>query len=542
VRRRREALGVLARPPLAVLILVAAALLACALAVPLRLSADAWAYAGYGALLAHGADPWSHAWRAADVAPFHDPLLDAALRAWDGSLPRDVYGPLFTAPCAGLVVALRGWGPGAVVSGLRALAALALLACIGLASRTRPRLARLLAFHPVVLWSAAEGHNDPIWLALVLAADLTRTPNRRSASEHRTTDRGHSGWKALAALIAAAAVKAVALVPLVGAIARRRGGRRLLAALAAAAALGLAYAPLAWSVISHGLDHGAGPPRVSLLHAAALATWSGSPIPLAIGAFLGLPAVAAVARALRGGDRTAGLALLGWLVLPGPEPWYALWLVPVVALAGPTPASRALLAASLTGVAGYVQDLAVGTALRDPALLGGTMLALYALPLLVALASPAGAPLDQAPSPAVVTAAPAPAAVTPAPAPTATTTPAPPATQPAPNPFGYIVVPSPGPTGQPQFLEIAANDKVLHPGQLAILRVTTTTDVTSVVANALGSDLALPQAAPGVFGGQEQLPGWIPFWYLGKNYTVTFTARTSDGRAATTTLPIRLQR
>jgi hypothetical protein len=512
---------VLARLP--VRALIAALLLACALAVPVRLSADVWAYAGYGALLAHGADPWSHAWRASDVAPFHDPLLDAALRAWDGSLPRDVYGPLFTVPCAALVAALRGWGPGAVVLALRGLAALALLACIALAGRTRPRLAALLAWHPVVLWSAAEGHNDPFWLALVLAADRAR-----------------GGWGRVALLAAAAAVKAVAVVPLVSALAQLRGRPRLVASLAAGAALALAYAPLAWSVVAHGLDRGDGPPRVSLVHAPALAAWSGSPLPLAVGAALGLLALAALARALRGGDRTAGLALLGWLALPGPAPWYALWLVPVVALAGPTPASRALLAASLSGAVGYVQDLAGGTALRDPALLGGTMLALYALPLLVALVSPAPAPTPQAP--AVVTPAPAPAATTPAPAPTAGTTPVPPAASPAPNPFGYVVVPSPGPSGQPQFLEIAANDKVLHPGQLAILRVTVSSDVTSVTANALGSDLVLPQAAPGVFGGQQQLPGWIPFWYLGRNYTVQFTARTADGRVATASLPIRLQR
>ncbi len=336
-------------------------------------------------------------------------------------------------------------------------------------------------------------------------------------------------------LTAAAAVKAVALVPLAAALGRLRGRRRLSAAVLAGAALVVAYAPLGWSVLTHGLDHGNGPPRVSLLHAPALAAWSGSPVPLVVAAGLGLLALAALARALRGGDRAAGLALLGWLVLPGPEPWYALWLVPVVALAGPTPASRALLAASLTGAAGYVQDLAGGTALHDPALLGGTMLALYALPLLLALASPAPAPAAQAPPPA-------PAAVTPAPMPASTTTPTPPSPPPAPNPFGYVVVPSPGPAGQPRFLEIAANDRVLHPGQLAILRVTVSTDVTSVVANALGSDLTLPQAGPGVFGGQEQLPGWIPFWYLGRDYTVTFTARTADGRVATTSLPVRLQR
>ena len=343
-------------------------------------------------------------------------------------------------------------------------------------------------------------------------------------------------------------------MPLIRALARLRGRRRPGAALAAVAVLVLAYAPLLWSVVAHGLDRGDGPPRVSLLHAPALAAWSGSPLPLAVGAALGLLGLAAAGRALRAGDRTAGLALLGWLALPGPEPWYALWLVPVVALAGPTPASRALLAASFTGALGYVQDLAGGTALRDPALLGGLMLALYALPLLVALTSPAlgaAAPVPaatppartaQVPAPTPGAPAPAPTAATPAPAPTATTTPVPPAPAAAPDPFSYKVVPSPGPSGQPQFLEIAASDKVLHPGRLAILRVTVSPDVVSVVANALGSDLTLPQAAPGVFGGQEQLPGWIPFWYLNRNYTVTFTARTADGRVATTSLPVRLER
>src|SRR6202011_1526721 len=173
VRRRREALAVRVR------LAVAALALGCALAVPRILSADVWAYAAYGALLAHGADPWAHAYTTADIAQFHDPLLDTALRAWDGSLPRDVYGPLFTGPTAVAVVAARPLGPSATVFALRLLAALALLACIALAARTRPRLASMLAFHPVVLWSAAEGHNDVFWLALVLLADRARgVPSR----------------------------------------------------------------------------------------------------------------------------------------------------------------------------------------------------------------------------------------------------------------------------------------------------------------------------------------------------------------------------
>jgi len=57
VRNLREALGVsfrLAGTPAR--LAFAAVALGCALAVPRILSADAWAYAAYGALLAHGAD------------------------------------------------------------------------------------------------------------------------------------------------------------------------------------------------------------------------------------------------------------------------------------------------------------------------------------------------------------------------------------------------------------------------------------------------------------------------------------------------------
>jgi hypothetical protein len=507
---------------------VAALALACALAVPLRLSADAWAYAAYGALLGQGADPWSHAYRAADVVRFADPLLDTALRAWDGSLPRDVYGPLFTAACALVVAALRPLGPDGTVFALRLLAAAGLLACIALAARRRPRLAALLAFHPVVLWSAAEGHNDVFWLALALGAER------------------FSGMPArLSMLVAAAAVKVVAIVPLVAALVRIPARRRPVVTAVALGALGFAYAPLIWSVVAHGLDHGTGPPRVSLVHAAALAAWSHSLVPLVVGAVLAAGALAAVVRAVRMRDLPAGAALAAWLILPSPEPWYAIWLVPVVALAGRTPASRALLAASFTGLAGYVQDTVPGTALAHPALLGGTMLALYAIPLLVALAQPAPQPQPNAPPPTP------PPVVSPAPQPTATTTPIPPTPVPSavpqpsgtPNPFGYIVVPPlPVAGNAPRISEIAANDRVLHKGGMLLVRITTSLDVTRVVLRGMGHEIAVPQISPGVFSGQEQLPSGIPFFMLNRTYQIEVLATTGDGRSTSFTVPVRLER
>ena len=509
---------------------VAACALVCALAVPLRLSADVWAYAAYGALLTHGADPWAHAYRAADLARFADPLLDAAVRAWNGSLPRDVYGPLFTLPAAVVVWATRPFGPPSAIFSLRCAAAVALLGCIVLASRTRPRLAPLLAFHPVVLWSAAEGHNDVFWLALVLLADRAR-----------------GGRARLTALTAAAAVKAIALVPLVGALLALPRRRRASVVALAGAALAIAYLPLFWSVVAHGLDHPNGPPRISLLHAGSLAAWSGSAWPLAIGLLLGAAGIVATIRAQLGGDRTAGLTLLGWLALPSPEPWYALWLLPIVAIAGRTPASLALAAASFTGLAAYVQDAVPGTALRHPALLGGIMLALYAIPLLVALTSPAPSPLPSGapPSPPPLSSPAASPAPTPSggPTPTPTPTPAPPGpvASPAPNPYAFVVAPPPpAAASSPRILEIALNDRILHEGKMLLVRVTTSPDVSTVVARTLGHEIAVPLSTPGLFAGQQQVPTGIPFFLLNRDFQVEFVATTTDGRVASYTIPIRL--
>lgn len=502
---------------------MAALALAGGIAIPLRLSADAWAYAAYGALIGHGIDPWSHAFTAAGVARLGDPLLDAALRAWDGSLPRDVYGPLFTLPVAAVVALTRPLSPLGTVTVLRALASGALLACIALAQRPHPRMMRLLALHPVVLWSAAEGHNDAIWLALVLAAGRFQSLPLRCSL-----------------LVAASAVKAVAIVALGADLLRTRSRGRALALAGATLALALAYAPLLRSLAEHGLDHGPGPPRISLLTAPALAAWAGSSVPLWCAAACALLAVAALARAWRARDLPSGLALAAWLILPGPEPWYATWLVVVVALSGPTPAARALLAASFTGLALYVQDAVPATALRDPALLGGTMLAVYVLPLIVALLAAPPSPEPQPlPPPATPISTPSPA-----PSPAATTTPIPPSPAPSGSPsmFNYVVDPTPGPTSAPRIVEIAINDRVLHMGGMLLLKVTTSNDVTSVKARTMGREIAVPQGAPGYFAGQEQLPTGIPFFLLNRTYQIEFVATTADGRTASFTLPLRLER
>ena len=167
------------------------------------------------------------------------------------------------------------------------------------------------------------------------------------------------------------------------------------------------------------------------------------------------------------------------------------------------------------------------------------MLALYALPLIVALFQPA-------PSPQPMPTPPGPPAATSAPTPVATTTPAPPTPSPqasvTPNPFSYVVDPTPGPSGAPQIIEISLNDRVLHMGGMMLVKVTTSSDVTAVVARSMGRQIAIPQGAPGYFAGQQQLPGSIPFFLLNRTYQIEFVATTADGRSTIYALPMRLER
>jgi hypothetical protein len=208
-----------------------------------------------------------------------------------------------------------------------------------------------------------------------------------------------------------------------------------------------------------------------------------------------------------------------------------------------------------------------------------TMLATLVLALLVAPVQPTVAPSPTPPplvSPAPLTttippatatspAAPAPTAIpsaeaspaptptpAPTPAPTPTPTPAPspappqptpppaPTPTPTPNPYGFITTPTPAPSGSPQILEIALNDRVLHKGGPLMLRVTTSQDVTAVVMRALGHELGVAKTGPGVFSGDTVLPTGIPFFLLGRTYTVQFIATTADGRNTSASVAVRL--
>jgi hypothetical protein len=45
-----------------------------------------------------------------------------------------------------------------------------------------------------------------------------------------------------------------------------------------------------------------------------------------------------------------------------------------------------------------------------------------------------------------------------------------------------------------------------------------------------------------VFSGQETLPTGIPFFMLNRTYQIEIVASTADGRSASFTVPVRLER
>lgn len=88
---------------------------------------------------------------------------------------------------------------------------------------------------------------------------------------------------------------------------------------------------------------------------------------------------------------------------------------------------------------------------------------------------------------------------------------------------------------------MALNDRVLHAGGMLQVRVTTSPDVTTMVARTMGHEIAVPLYSLGVFAGQQQMPTGIPFFLLNRTYQVDFVATTADGRTSVASLPVRFE-
>ena len=105
-----------------------------------------------------------------------------------------------------------------------------------------------------------------------------------------------------------------------------------------------------------------------------------------------------------------------------------------------------------------------------------------------------------------------------------------------------MVDPPPPAPGQPGILKIELLDQTLHVGQPYSVRVYTTTDVTTLTVEAMGGNYGMQGAGPGLFASDGSLPGFIPFFMLGRSYTITVTAKTADGRSTSVPLTLRLDR
>jgi hypothetical protein len=326
-----------------------------ALIWPVVYSPDIWAYAAYGEQVLRHIDPYG----SPIVSSVRAPGLVGPLRAWSGSIPRDVYGPLFTLFCAAAAATRQ---PLLV---LRILFVLALLVCVRFWPTYDRRGAALFGAHPVVLWSVAEGHNDILAFAFIVLAWRTGPA------------------AGLALRVVAAATKAYAIVPLAIELSHRHRLRKRGFALAGVF-LAVCYLPVLVALPAFFAHGGAREQRFSAIGIAISASAPVGLRALAIALVVGLLAMCFVRRR----DGWAVRALAAWAVFPTIYPWYAVWLVAIVARTLPSPAWAALLGASFATLATYLPQVRYGAhiptaALLDTGFIGGLLLLQYAVPLLV---------------------------------------------------------------------------------------------------------------------------------------------------------------
>lgn len=335
---------------IATIVAVCVLSLGAAWLVPAIFSSDVYAYAAYGELARLGMNPYGHAHLAAG-----NPLLDAAIWQWSNPLPTCVYGPAFVALARGIVGAFSAFGMVAQLDALRVCASLALAACavLAYAAYSGDRLQRLAAaatigLNPVAIWCAAEGHNDAIALAVVLAGFALV---RRGA------------WGAGAAL---ATLSGLLKLPGAASAIVLAGNRRAATgALVGLAAVLAASYPLFDAVTHHLAPHGRYAPLASFqaivfapvtaivrdAGAASIVTFA---IALLAAGYLVYRGIGRLRN--RRAEGWIWIAMALWLLVPNPYPWYGLWLIAVAAVA---PRSREVIwaiALSLASLLRYVPD------------------------------------------------------------------------------------------------------------------------------------------------------------------------------------------
>ena len=311
---------------------ISAALLAVAVATPPTSSKDIWAHVMYGRIVSvHHASPYVHV--PADYPT--DPALARVAPAYRHT--PSVYGPAFTAASAVGTAAAgdSALGQRLFFQGLSALAVL--LALLLLARRgADPGTLAFIGINPAIVTVVSGGHNDLLVGVALLAGVLAALDGRNA--------------RAGLLLAIAVLVKVAALLPLAAVIAWiavRRGNRAAArAAAASGAAIVGAYvvaggtaalAPLRkastwhskaslWTFPTSWIERtllGVHPSQSHLLATAAVAAV------VVIGAIVVAPRLRDVDPAMAAGGAAFVYLLGAAYVLP----WYAAWVIPVVALA-----------------------------------------------------------------------------------------------------------------------------------------------------------------------------------------------------------------
>ena len=367
----------------------------CAASFPVIFSSDIYAYGWYGDLTLHGLSPYVHA----AVPPF-DALMRASVMQWGNPPPMSVYGPLFTWVSALTVHVAAPLGAVAQLDAFRVLASLSLMLCAALAFvatkgwelRRRLVLSAGIALNPVAIWSCAEGHNDALMLAVVLAGVIL--VRRRHLLSGACTI-------ALSVLVKASGIAAAVL--LLVDVATRRGPaalrRATLGGMLGLGAVTLLSIPFEHGVAGVLVPHAHYAPTFSpqwmAWQIAAQMLPAGAPA-MAIGCTLVVLGAGAVAlhglRLARAGDRSgyAVLALGAWLVFPNAYPWYGLWMLPLALIAIDSRAGLTLLALTLTCAIRYVFDAAYGSGHVAYNFVAAVLQ--YAMPLLLLLGPPVALP------------------------------------------------------------------------------------------------------------------------------------------------------
>jgi hypothetical protein len=327
------------------------------LLAPPLLSQDVFSYISYARLdVVHGLNPYTHS---PDAVP-----QDAAFVFAGSKDATSAYGPLFTLatyPLAKLSVPAAFWT-------LKTLAALASLGVVALTAACARRLGRDPVFaalavgtNPLVLVHVVGGaHNDALTVLLTMAGALALLAARERPA-------GLAG-------AAGAAVKASAGLALAFFVAGTRERLAVIRGAVAAFVLATAAAVLAFG--SHALDafvligeNQGRTTRWSLPQRAAdgisgvTGASSDTVVDFTRGVFAALFALALallVRRAWRARDGAHWIEAAGWATLAlllasaWLVPWYAIWVLPLAALAG----SRLLLAGTLA-LCAYMLVIAV---------------------------------------------------------------------------------------------------------------------------------------------------------------------------------------